>query len=122
VSTDGGSSFNGQFYAYDNGIPDSVVTNWTGIVAGGSRFDTGDGIRRVVITTPANPTARADYTVYLSLDETKSWSAGTLLVPGPAGYSDALQLNSTHLAVVFENGVDEFSEQISFALLSVDDL
>jgi sialidase-1 len=117
-SLDAGSTFT----AFGNvAIPDSVTANWTGVVSGATRFDTA-GTTRVIATTPNVPTARADLAVFLSTDEAQTWSAGAVINSGPSGYSDALQWNTTHVAVVFENGVDEFAAQISFGFVTAADL
>ena len=154
VSLDSGASFSS--FGTDPGIPDVDTKNWTGVVAGVTRFDTAGSCvsaesvcsasgsecfslraarswflshprpaghhERVVITTPAGPNARANLSVFFSIDETASWSPGSVLVPGPAGYSDAVQLNGTAVGVLFENGADEFAEQISFGCIAVADL
>lgn len=118
LSVDGGDSF--TLFGTDPGLVDSVTANWTGIVSGGARFDTinadGSVAHRVLLTTPLSPSSRADMGLYVSTDETATWSNGTLLQAGPAGYSDLYQLNATHMAMLFENGAQEFSQQISFAV------
>ena len=113
ISLDGGNSF--SLFGADIGIPDSKVTNWTGIVAGATRFDGPSGSpNRIIISTPSDPTQRANMTLYTSLDETITWSNGKLYTIGPAGYSDIGFINSTHGAILFENGADEFAQQVSF--------
>jgi sialidase-1 len=116
ASADAGLSF---AFSGSTSLPDPVTANWTGIVAGVSRFDTGTPItRRVIATVPAAVDARAALTLFVSTDETASWSAASLLYPGPAGYSDLIQFNATHAAVLYENGAapGDFAAQISFAL------
>jgi hypothetical protein len=121
LSLDGGSSF--ASFGTDPGIPDSAVTNWTGIVAGVTRFDdAASGTRRVVLSTPSSHTARANMSFYTSTDETKTWSSGTLYRAGPAGYSDLGVLNSTHGVIIFEDGEDEFAQRISFGYFTAADL
>lgn len=105
----------------DAGIPCGSDANWTGIVAGVARWRgaPAGGAAVVAITTPASPTSRNDLALYTSTDEARTWSAGTVLVPGPAGYSDAAELNATHIAVLYENGPQEFSQQISFGVIDM---
>lgn len=119
ISVDSGASY--TIAGADHGLPDSKVTNWTGIVSGCTRFDS-PGATRVVFSTPANPTARADYTIFTSTDETASWNSGKLWLSGPAGYSDSAQLNATHVALVLENGDQQFAQRISFATFTANDL
>jgi sialidase-1 len=119
VSTDGGETFSS--FGADPGIPDSVTANWTGIVAGATRFDTSAG-RRIVISTTFDKTARADLALFSSQDEAGTWSSGKIYRPGPAGYSDAGQVNATHGAVLFENGDTEFAQRVSFGWFTVADL
>jgi hypothetical protein len=129
LSVDGGRSFDASAYGADPDLPDSRVTNWTGIVAGLTRFDTaadGSGAaattRRLVVSAPRSRAARADLALFTSLDEGRTWSAGRLWAPGPAGYSCVVQLNETSGALLFENGVAEFAERISFQTFSAADL
>jgi len=116
VSTDGGESF--SIFGPDPELPDSKVTNWTGIVAGAARVVSADA-SYVVFTTPMDKMARADMGIFVSTDETQSWSSGKLYFSGPAGYSDTFQLNSTHVAIIFENGETEFAQRISFGTFGV---
>ena len=55
-----------------------------------------------MFATPAASGSRADLTVWQSRDETASWVRGALVWRGPAGYSDMMQLNITHTAMLFE--------------------
>ncbi len=124
LSLDGGSTF--ASFGTDPGIPDGKVTNWTGIVAGVTRFDDDPSapaaVRRVILSTPMNKVARADMALFHTTDETATWSAGALYRAGPAGYSDLGVLNATTAAIIFENGDDEFAQRISFGYISVADL
>ena len=43
-------------------------------------------------------------TVKRSRDSGASWSAGALVWRGPAAYSVLVELNDTHVGVVFEHG------------------
>lgn len=102
-------------------LPDAVVTNWTGVVSGASRYDTAS-YRRIVQAAPASAVARADLALFVSTDEGHTWSTGNVVQPGPAGYTAVAQLNATHLAVLFENGAQEFAQQISFGWADEGDL
>ena len=63
--------------------------------------------------------ARADMGVFVSHDQARTWSSGTLLLKGPAGYSDAGALDATHAAILLENGAQEFAQQISLGVFAV---
>ncbi len=125
LSVDGGRSFDSDAYGADPGLPDSRVTNWTGIVAGLTRFDSVDGAiatRRLVVSAPRSRAARADLALFTSIDEGRTWDAGRLWAPGPAGYSCVVQLNETSGAILFENGDAEFAQRISFQTFTAADL
>lgn len=72
----------------------------------------------VFFSTPRAPGERADLAVFHSVDEAATWSAGKLYLAGPAGYSDMVALNSTHGALLFENGEKEFAGKISFSVFA----
>jgi photosystem II stability/assembly factor-like uncharacterized protein len=109
VSVDGGRSL--SIFGNDSALPDGDTKNWTGIVAGAARIG-----ESVFVSTPQAVGERADMALFRSNDEAGSWGAGKLFQGGPAGYSDMAALNSTHGAVLFENGAKEFAAKISFAV------
>ena len=110
VSLDSGATFS-QF-GTDPGLPDGMTKNWTGICAGVARVGS-----TLLFTTPMATGARADLGLFRSTDEAAHWSAGIMLSAGPAGYSDLTRVNDTHAAIIFENGENEFAQQINFALV-----
>jgi photosystem II stability/assembly factor-like uncharacterized protein len=112
ISRDSGASFSA--FGTDPALPDGMTRNWTGICAGLARI--GDTL---LFSTPMATGARADLALYRSADEGASWSAGALFASGPAGYSDMTAINKTHAAIIFENGADEFAQQINFAVVAV---
>jgi len=112
VSTDSGKSFSS--FGLDPSLPDGKTANWTGICAGLARVD-----NTLLFSTPMATGARADLGFYRSTDESSTWSSGVLFSAGPAGYSDVTSLNETHAAIVWENGAQEFSQQINFATVRV---
>jgi hypothetical protein len=128
VSDDGGRSFVPALYGIDTALPDGSTKNWTGVVSGASRYDTVDPAtgklaRRVIFTAPASRTDRANMGLFVSTDEAHTWAAAPALIwPGPAAYSNAVQLNATHAGVIFECGEVEFAQRISFAAIAVTDL
>ena len=112
ISTDSGKSFSN--FGLDPTLPDGKTANWTGICAGLARVD-----NTLLFSTPMATGARADLGLYRSTDESSTWSSGLLFSPGPAGYSDMTSLNETHAALVWENGEEEFSQQINFVTIRV---
>jgi sialidase-1 len=94
ISFDGASSLTS--FGDDPSIPDGDTKNWTGIVAGATRVGAS-----VHIFTPQAPGERADLARFSSTDEAQTWSAGSLVLAGPAGYSDAGSINETHGAGAF---------------------
>ena len=119
VSADGGASFRAAAYARD-GLPDVVTANWTGCVDGMTRFvdpASPSAPPRLAFTAPAAVGERADLSLWVSCTGGASWLGGApvqQLWAGPSAYSDAIQLNSTHLGVVFEGGAAEFAGGIQF--------
>jgi Neuraminidase (sialidase) len=94
-------------------LPDVVATNWTGVVAGCARASTPN--RPLLFTAPSAIKARADLALWQSNDNGVTWSnTPRVLVAGPAGYSDIIPLNSTHMALLVENGSHEFAQKITF--------
>jgi hypothetical protein len=87
-------------------------TDAAGICAGLARVGS-----TLLFATPMTTGMRADLGVFRSTDEASTWSAGALFSAGPAGYSDMTRLNDTHAAIIFENGENEFAQQINFAVI-----
>jgi len=79
-----------------------------------------------VFTAPAEPGVRARLSAFVSEDEGASWgSKAILLYDGPSAYSDLIMYNSTHLALLWENGdagSSDFAARISFSFISKADL
>ena len=120
LSLDGGRTF--ARYGVDAALPDVTTANWTGVVAGLARFDApGLPARppRLFFTAPNAAGARANLTMWVSEDQAATWSAPALQIfGGPAAYSDALQINDTHVGVVFEGSPTEFAGGIWFSAVA----
>lgn len=112
LSTDGGLTFASE--GVDAGLPDVVTGNWTGVVSGLARFDAPPAPPALVFSAPAAVGARANLSTWVSRDMGATWAGSSVLWPGPAAYSDALQIDAARVAFVFEGGADEFAGGIFF--------
>ena len=74
---------------------------------------------RVVMVNPAGPT-REKLTLRLSYDECRTWTAGKVLHPGPAAYSDLCVLPDLTLACFYEAGEVHGYETLRFARLTLE--
>lgn len=101
-------------FGTDPELPDVVTANWTGVVAGLARVG-----NTLLFSTPTEPGQRANLGVFHSSDDAGAWSSGMVVSPGPSGYSCIAPLNDTHAALVFENGAQEFAEQISIMVVTL---
>jgi hypothetical protein len=59
---------------------------------------------------PGARKSRRDLTVRWSEDEGRSWSAGRVVAPGPAGYSDVVALTDDRVGILFETGNKLYDE------------
>ena len=114
LSFDGGETF--AQYGRDS-LPDVITGNWTGVVAGVTRFDRPPAASTYFFTAPAAVGARANLSAWVSSDRGASWALRETVWSGPAAYSDAIQLNDTHVGVIFEAGVTEFAGGIQFSAI-----
>jgi sialidase-1 len=62
-----------------------------------------------------NASGRVNFTVRVSTDDGKTWSAGRTIQPGPAAYSSVALLKDGTLGVVYETGKVHPYEKIAFA-------
>jgi len=74
---------------------------------------------RVLFCNPAS-TEREKLTVRLSYDECRTWTAGKVLWPGPAAYSDLCVLPDMTICCLYEAGDDHPYENIRFARFTLD--
>lgn len=125
VSLDGGASFDSRYYAVDTDLPDVLTTNWTGVVSGLARVSAPSAPDFLVFTAPYNNVSeRANLTAFVSsgVGPSATWSVSAIgsLWSADAAYSDTLQINDTHLGVLFECGSNgDFAAQIAFAAVPV---
>lgn len=74
---------------------------------------------RALLSYPAGP-KRERLTIRLSYDECQTWSAGKVLWPGPAAYSDLCVLPDTTICCLYEAGDDHPYENIRFARFTLE--
>lgn len=130
VSTDGGASFAPSRAGVARGLPDVDTGNWTGVVAGLTRVrgsGGGGGDDFLFFTAPAAQATRANLTAFVSSGVAPgfTWAPSPLgtIYADAAAYSDALQINSTHVGLLFECGSGgDFAAQIAFAAVSISQL
>jgi len=74
---------------------------------------------RVLFSNPAD-TNRRWMTVRMSYDECRTWTRGKVLHPGPAAYSDLCVLPDMTVCCLYERGVKNAYEKITFAVFGLD--
>jgi len=122
TSLDSGVSFSQA--GTDPDLPDVVTANWTGVVAGLARFYSSElGGPFLAFTAPYTRGARANLSLWITREDEVSqggWQSPPSLSiwSGPAAYSDIVDLNSSHIGVVFEGGAQEFAGGLFFAAVS----
>lgn len=122
LSIDSASTF--ARYGIDTALPDVVTANWTGSVDAFARFDRDPSAPQarpptLAFVAPSAVGERAGLALWLSCDLARTWSAPAVIWAGPAAYSDAVQLNATHLGIVYEGSATEFAGGINFVAVAV---
>ena len=68
-------------------------------------------------------TARQNMTVKITKDSARTWDVYRHIYSGPSGYSQLVQLNKTHMGLLFECGLDSdpktFKQTISFVTFKI---
>ena len=106
VSNDGGATWATPWF--DNALPDPVVSAGLINAGGGASAD------QLFFSNPASGTKRNNMTVRRSEDSGASWIAARTVWAGDAAYSALVELNETHVGLVFENGEASSYERVSF--------
>ena len=81
----------------------------------------------VLYTSNANDqTTRQNMTVKITTDSAKTWRVYKQIYSGPSGYSQLVQLNKTHMGLLFECGLESdpktFKQTISFVTFEIANL
>lgn len=115
VSHDGGVS-------YGKAAPIPELPD-PGVNADEIRVDpSSSGDQRLLFSNPAHDTERRDLTLRLSCDSGTSWTEGTVLHHGPAGYSALTLLPNGRVGVLAENGTTDPLEKLTFRSVASDEL
>lgn len=98
ISKDGGAKWDSVFVAND--LPDPVCE--------GSMISYEDkkGVA-LLFSNPGNKKTRSDLTLSVSRDGGHTWPKRTLLLEGPAAYSDIVQMKGGRLGIIWERGSDD---------------
>jgi hypothetical protein len=87
-----------------------------------SALDEGGDSNRILLSAPADGSARKNMTVRSSFDETRTWAAGKLIYAGPSAYSDLVKLPKWRIGLLYESGIRQPYERIAFAVFGVTSL
>ena len=77
---------------------------------------------RLLFSNPADAQERKKLTVRLSCDNGESWSSGSVLYSGPAGYSTMAMLPDGRVGVFAEHGESESHGKLTFNALELDEI
>jgi sialidase-1 len=115
-SRDGGTTFDAPF-AIVPGLVSPVVE---ASLLRYSAMDEGGKTNRILLSAPGDASVRKNMTVRSSFNETKTWNAGKIIYAGPAAYSDLVELPGGRIGLLYESGVQQPYERITFAVFGVD--
>ena len=107
ASTDGGQTFTAP-YREQVGL---VVP----VVQGSLLWDA--TTERALFSAPMNQSDRVDLGVRASGDSGATWSDGTLVSPGPSGYSDLVAVPGGRVGILHETGATLPWERIDFTVI-----
>lgn len=80
-----------------------------------TNYHTGGTLSSVVLATSNNSTGREKLSIRASLDDCATWKEDVLeITAGKSGYSDLVVFDDGSVGVLYENGVSNYREQISF--------
>lgn len=113
VSTDGGESLESPYAPQ----PDLV-----GPVVQGSVLQVRGFGWPLLYAGPADPDSRAAMAIRVSEDGGRSWENRYAVSDDPAAYSDLVQLRGHRVGLLYETGVDDTYETITFERVSLKDL
>ena len=77
---------------------------------------------RLLFSAPSSATQRVDLRIRTSTDAGTTWSDGTLIAPGPAGYSDLVALPDGRIGNLHEAGTTNPYERIDLTVIGTKQL
>jgi len=77
----------------------------------------GKRTRTLLFSNPANETKRINMTISISHDNGKNFEKKITVFPGRSAYSDMVVLPSGNIGILYENGMNDLYERISFEVL-----
>lgn len=110
TSSDGGETFDAPFADQEDLVVPVVQASLLAMDPAG-----GGAVSTLLLSAPSHGEERVDLRVRVSTDAGGTWSAGFLVGPGPAGYSDLIDLSGGLVGVLFETGDDVAHQRIEFA-------
>lgn len=66
-----------------------------------------------------NSTERINMTVKMSTDNGENWIKQYLVHDGPSGYSDLVMISADKIAILYEGGINRYSEGITFEVIAL---
>jgi len=72
---------------------------------------------KILFIAPSNPHERKNLSLWISCDETLTWSAPLLLHPGWAAYSNSVNLEKKMMGILYETGMDNPYQEIRFMII-----
>lgn len=113
VSTDGGLTFSEPYYEKSLIEP---VCNGSIINYNPSGQKTG----KLLFSNPEHKSERVNLTIRLSRDHGKTWERAYTVTDGAAAYSDLLVMDDGDICIIYETGVMNAYEHISFQRIPAD--
>jgi sialidase-1 len=77
------------------------------------------GTNRIIISYPGSYRSRVRITLYMSYDESETWTEEKILYYGPSGYSELASLSDGSIICLFEYGRVQYSDKIAFVKCDV---
>ena len=114
LSTDGGLTWTPKkMHDY---LPEPIVMGSTARLSSSTTSDQS----RILTSLPGSYTSRARMTIYMSYDESQTWTEEKILYFGPSGYSELAVLSNGTICCLFERGRVEYSNILTFAQVDLD--
>jgi sialidase-1 len=115
ISKDGGDSWSEVQYASEliEPICQGNIINYT---------RRGKITKQLLFSNPAAVDERVKMTVRKSKDNGRSWPYSYLVYAGPSAYSDMVVLSNGSIGLLYESGINDAYEKISFSVIPVNKL